>query len=137
MVDGMDTSRADGQSPFQGLLTPDDPGSLQSSEHICERFQQMANEKAAAERALSLHLTYLNDPDIQADPVVLQRIENIVRRTSSKVDFIDDQQGKDSFTQTSHEPHRVCLKSRLQVAELSTLKCWTRHTTWIERIRIE
>ncbi|GIX71635.1 hypothetical protein CDAR_234401 [Caerostris darwini] len=91
MADGMDTSSADGQSPFQGPLTPDDPASLQSSEHICKRLQQMANEKAAAEKSLSLHLTYLNDPDIQADPVVLQSIENIVRRTSSKADFIDDQ----------------------------------------------
>ncbi|GIY54929.1 hypothetical protein CDAR_612811 [Caerostris darwini] len=91
MADRMDTSSADGQSPFQGPLTPDDPESLQSSEHICKRMQQMANEKAAAERALCLHLTYLNYPDIQADPVVLQRMENIVRRTSSKVDFIDDQ----------------------------------------------
>ncbi|GIX96255.1 hypothetical protein CDAR_554641 [Caerostris darwini] len=88
MADGMDTSSADGQSPFQGPLTPDDPASLQSSEHICKRLQQMANEKAAAEKSLSLHL---NDPDIQADPVVLQSIENIVRRTSSKADFIDDQ----------------------------------------------
>ncbi|GIY12175.1 hypothetical protein CDAR_410641 [Caerostris darwini] len=87
----MDTSSADGQSSFQGPLTPDDPESLQSSEHICKRLQQMANEKAAAEKALSLHLTYQNDPNIQADPVVLQSMENIVRRTSSKVDFLDDQ----------------------------------------------
>ncbi|GIX97825.1 hypothetical protein CDAR_73091 [Caerostris darwini] len=90
MADGMDTSSADGQSSFQGLLTPDDPESLHSSEHICKRMQQMANEKASAEKALSLHLTYLNDPDIQADPVILQSMENIVRRTSSKVDFLDE-----------------------------------------------
>ncbi|GIY05848.1 hypothetical protein CDAR_316301 [Caerostris darwini] len=90
MADGMDTSSADGQSPFQGPLTPDDPESLQSSEPICKRLKQMASEKAAAEKSLSLHLTYLNDPDIQADPVVLQSMEN-VRRTSSKADFIDDQ----------------------------------------------
>ncbi|GIY58814.1 vesicle-associated membrane protein 7 [Caerostris darwini] len=51
-------------------------------------MQQMANEKATAEKALSLHLTYLNDPDIQADPVILQSMENIVRRTSSKVDYL-------------------------------------------------
>ncbi|GIY50901.1 hypothetical protein CDAR_549601 [Caerostris darwini] len=51
----------------------------------------MVDEKAAAEKAISLHLTCLNDPHIQADPVVLQRMENIVRRTSSEVDFIDDQ----------------------------------------------
>ncbi|GIY79686.1 hypothetical protein CDAR_122241 [Caerostris darwini] len=91
MADGMDTSSADGQSPFQGH-----PASLQSSEYICKRLQQMANEKAAAEKPLSLHLTFLDDPDIlypdpvQADPVVLQSIENIVRRTGSKTDFIDD-----------------------------------------------
>ncbi|GIY87625.1 hypothetical protein CDAR_108721 [Caerostris darwini] len=91
MTDGLDTSSADGQSPFQGPLTPDDPESLQSSEHIYKRMQQMANEKAAAESALFLHLTHLNDPDIQADPLVLKRMENIVRRTSSKVDFIDNQ----------------------------------------------
>ncbi|GIY35214.1 hypothetical protein CDAR_101311 [Caerostris darwini] len=90
MAEGMDTS-ADGQSPFQGPLTPNDPESRQSSEHICKRMQQMANEKAAAEKALSLHLTYLNDPDIHADTVVLQRMENIVRRTNSKLDFRDDQ----------------------------------------------
>ncbi|GIY38466.1 hypothetical protein CDAR_58601 [Caerostris darwini] len=91
MAEGMDTSSADGQSSFQGPLTPDDPVSLQLSERICKRMQEKAHEKASAEQALSLHLTYLNDPDIQADPVVLQSVENIVRRTSSKADFIDNQ----------------------------------------------
>ncbi|GIZ03909.1 hypothetical protein CEXT_245451 [Caerostris extrusa] len=52
--------------------------SLQSAEHICKRMQQMANEKAADEKVLSLYLTYLNDSDIEVDPVVHQKMENIV-----------------------------------------------------------
>ncbi|GIX67823.1 hypothetical protein CEXT_83381 [Caerostris extrusa] len=51
----------------------------------------MDNENTLTEKPLSLHLTYLNDPDIQAHPVVHKIMENILRQTSSKVDFLNDQ----------------------------------------------
>ncbi|GIX99204.1 hypothetical protein CDAR_258991 [Caerostris darwini] len=89
MAEGMDTS-----SPFQCPLTPlslDNPERLQSTEHMYKSIRQMDNENTLTEKPLSLHLTYLNDPDIQAHPVVHKRMENILRQTSSKVDFLNDQ----------------------------------------------